>query len=120
MHVGWQRDVQNVCEMNADVSEDYRYVIKKMRENYRGLELAKKRYEYLKEIFVNRSTVSELRSLITRDTTNLATDMSSYKKLYLDKVDQIENYFKRAQSYISKAADKPLQRMLELFVQMAS
>ena len=46
--------------------------------------------------------------------------MASFKKPYFDKIEQIENYFKRAQSYISKAADKPLQRMLELLVQLAS
>jgi hypothetical protein len=46
--------------------------------------------------------------------------MVQFKRPYLEKVDQIENYFRRATSYISKAADKPLQRMLELFVQLAS
>jgi hypothetical protein len=34
--------------------------------------------------------------------------MASFKKPYLEKIEQIENYFKRAQSYVSKAADKPL------------
>ena len=120
LHVGWQRDIQSVCEMNAEISDDYRCVIKKMRDKYRGLELATKRYDYLTEIFKNRGTVSELRNVLQRDTSNLATDMSSYNKIYQDKLDQIGNYFRRAQSYISKAADKPLQRMLELFVQMAS
>ena len=64
LHVGWQRDIQSVCEMNAEISDDYRYVIKKMREKYRGLELATKRYDYLTEIFKNRGTVSELRIVL--------------------------------------------------------
>ena len=64
LHVGWQRDIQSVCEMNAEISDDYRYVIKKMREKYRGLELATKRYDYLTEIFKNRGTVSELRNVL--------------------------------------------------------
>jgi hypothetical protein len=64
LHVGWQRDIQSVCEMNAEISDDYRCVIKKMRDKYRGLELATKRYDYLTEIFKNRGTVSELRNVL--------------------------------------------------------
>lgn len=74
----------------------------------------------MKEVFENRCTVNELISLINRDTSNLATDMTTFKKIYQEKIEQIENYYKRVLSYISKAADKPLDRVLELFVQLAS
>lgn len=91
-----------------------------MRERFRGLELAKQRFTYLKNIFSKKRPLSELKASLSRDTSDLATDMAQFKRPYLEKIDQIENYFKRAHSYISKAADKPLQRMLELFVQLAS
>jgi hypothetical protein len=52
--------------------------------------------------------LTELKASLSIDTSDLATDMVQFKRPYLEKVDQIENYFKRATSYISKAADKPL------------
>ena len=68
--------------MDTDISDDYRLTLKKMREKYRGFDLAKNRFAYLKEIFENRSTVNHLKKELSRDTSNLATDMTSYKKFY--------------------------------------
>lgn len=120
MHQGAQREVISMCYMKADVQDVFRFQLKKMRERFRGLELAKERYKFLKTVFSQRRCLSDLKESVGRDTSGLATDMTEFKKPYLEKIEQIENYYKRAQSYISKAADKPLQRMLELFVQLAS
>lgn len=63
--------------------------------------------------------MTRLRELLDRDTGSLGTDMGPFIKLWRDRADAIDSYFKKALGYISKASDKPLQRMQELFVQMA-
>ena len=105
--------------MVPEIVDEYRYQLNKMRERYRGLELAQERYKYLTEIFKNRSTVRNLRDLLHRNIEQFPTDLTPFIRQREKQIEQIEKYYKSAISYIGKAADKPLIRMRELFVQMA-
>jgi len=110
--------VLNQCVV-PEIVDEYRYQLNKMRERYRGLELAQERYKYLTEIFKNRSTVRNLRDLLHRNIEQFPTDLTPFIRQREKQIEQIEKYYKSAISYIGKAADKPLIRMRELFVQMA-
>jgi len=62
MHIAEQREVVSMCHMKAEIQDEIRYQLKKMRERFRGLELAKQRYKYLKAIFNKRRTLTELKT----------------------------------------------------------
>ena len=114
------REYESVCDFNDSITPDeLRAQLKKLRDNYRGYDLAKHRYDTLTKIFDQKPLASELKEKLDVPTENVATDLYTYKKIYSDRYALIETYMKRATNYIAKAADKPLQRMLELFVQMA-
>ena len=62
LHIAEQREVVSMCQMKADIQDEIRYQLKKMRERVRGRELAKQRYKYLKAIFNKRRTLTELKT----------------------------------------------------------
>ena len=79
-HDAWQREVLEKCDY-PEIVDEYRYQLKKMREKYRGLELAKERYTYLKEIFDNRATVKEFSDLLRRDISTFPTDLGPFIRM---------------------------------------
>ena len=79
-HTGWCREVQCVCITEPCDGDELRDSLKNMRDQERGIDLAKLRYNALKKIFEPRNTVSDLKQALSRDSTHLATNISSFKK----------------------------------------